>query len=57
MIERSAVRNCKSLAQFKLLLQRFKYLVGMNGAGATEDRAEMFMRQPCARPYATRKAG
>ena len=57
MIERSAVRNCKSLAQFKLLLQRFKYLVGMNGAGATEDRAEMFMRRPYARPYAMRKAG
>ncbi|CAI09095.1 AAA family ATPase [Aromatoleum aromaticum] len=33
MIELIAVRNFKSLAQFKLRLHRFNCLVGMNGAG------------------------
>lgn len=33
MIEQIAVRNFKSLAQFKLRLHRFNCLVGMNGAG------------------------
>lgn len=33
MIEQIAVRNFKSLAQFRLRLERFNCLVGMNGAG------------------------
>lgn len=46
MIEQIAVRNFKSLAEFKLRLRKFNCLVGMNGAGkSTVLQAIDFMTQ------------